>query len=295
MGTNLASIVSASAARDAAAPAVRLGGRTLTYGELEDGTARVATLLRERGVQPGDRVGVMLPNVLEFPLAYYGVLRAGGVVVPMNVLLKRREIAFYLEDSGAKLILAWHGFIDEARAGADEVGAELIEVEPESSRRRWRRSSRPPRRPTVDDEDTAVILYTSGTTGKPKGAALAHRNLDENSEIISRTTLLIDAGDVVLGALPLFHTFGQTVAMNASMRVGAVLTLVPKFDPGEALATIERDGVTHFYGVPTMYGAMLHHPEREKFDTSTLRLCKTGGASMPVEVLHGFEEAFEPN
>ena len=138
-----------------------------------------------------------------------------------------------------------------------------------------------------------MILYTSGTTGKPKGAELSHRNLDENSEIISRTTLLIDAGDVVLGALPLFHTFGQTVAMNASMRVGACLTLVPKFDPGEALATIERDGVTHFYGVPTMYGALLHHPEREKYDASTLRLCKTGGASMPVEVLHGFEKAFD--
>jgi long-chain acyl-CoA synthetase len=292
MGTNLASIVSASAARDAAAPAVRLGDRTMTYGELEDGVARVATLLREHGLEPGDRVGVMLPNVLEFPLAYYGVLRAGGIVVPMNVLLKRREIAFYLEDSGAQLLLAWHGFVDEAREGAAQVGAELIAVEPEEFAATLGALEPTAEIAEVDEEDTAVILYTSGTTGKPKGAELAHRNLDENSEIISRTTLVIDAGDVVLGALPLFHTFGQTVAMNASMRVGAVLTLVPKFDPGEALATIERDGVTHFYGVPTMYGAMLHHPEREKFDTSTLRLCKTGGASMPVEVLHGFEEAF---
>ena len=292
MGTNLASIVTASAARDAAAPAVRLGGRTLTYGDLEDGIARVATLLRKHGLQPGDRVGVMLPNVLEFPLAYYGVLRAGGIAVPMNVLLKRREISFYLEDSGAKLILAWHGFVDEAREGADEVGAELIAVEPEGFAATLAALEPTPETAEVDDEDTAVILYTSGTTGKPKGAELAHRNLDENSEIISRTTLRIAAGDIVLGALPLFHTFGQTVAMNASMRVGAVLTLVAKFDPGEALATIERDRVTHFYGVPTMYGAMLHHPEREKFDTSTLRLCKTGGASMPVEVLHGFEEAF---
>src|ERR1700750_2366170 len=132
MGTNLASIVSASAARDAAAPAVRLGGQTMTYGELEDGIARVATLLREHGLEPGDRVGVMLPNVLEFPLAYYGVLRAGGIVVPMNVLLKRREIAFYLEESGAKLLLAWHGFAEEARNGATDAGAEPIEVEPES-------------------------------------------------------------------------------------------------------------------------------------------------------------------
>jgi long-chain acyl-CoA synthetase len=292
MGTNLASTLSATAARDAAAPAVRLGERTLTYGELDDGSARVATLLREHGLQPGDRVGVMLPNVPEFPLAYYGVLRAGGIVVPMNVLLKRREISFYLEDSGAKLLLAWHGFLDDARAGAEDAGTVLIGVEPEEFGATLAALEPAPEIAEVDAEDTAVILYTSGTTGKPKGAELSHRNLDENSEIISRTTLQISAGDVVLGALPLFHTFGQTVAMNASVRVGAVLTLVAKFDPGEALATIERDGVTHFYGVPTMYGAMLHHPEREKFDTSTLRLCKTGGASMPVEVLHGFEDAF---
>src|ERR1700753_3204894 len=132
MGPNLASIVAASAARDAAAPAVRLGDRTLTYGDLDDRSARLATLLREHGLERGDRVGVMLPNVPEFPIVYYGVLRAGGIAVPMNVLLKRREIAFYLEDSGAKMLLAWHGFIDEARGGADDAGTELIGVEPEA-------------------------------------------------------------------------------------------------------------------------------------------------------------------
>jgi long-chain acyl-CoA synthetase len=142
------------------------------------------------------------------------------------------------------------------------------------------------------EDDTAVILYTSGTTGKPKGAELTHANLARNAEVSARTTSEIQAGDVVLGALPLFHSFGQTVAMNASLRVGACLTLVPKFDPGEALATMQRDGVTHFYGVPTMYGALLHHPGCEGFDTSALRICITGGASMPVEVLRGFEEAF---
>jgi long-chain acyl-CoA synthetase len=292
MGTNLASIVTASVARDAAAPAVRLGERTLTYGALDDGSARVATLLRERGLGPGDRVGVMLPNVLEFPLAYYGVLRAGGVVVPMNVLLKRREIAFYLADSGAKLLLAWHGFADEARAGAADAGAELVAVEPEELAAALAAVAPSREVADTDEEDTAVILYTSGTTGKPKGAELSHRNLDENSEIVSRTTCLVNEGDVVLGALPLFHSFGQTVGMNGSLRRGACLTLVPKFDPAEALATIDRDRVTHFYGVPTMFGALLHCPERENFDTSSLRVCITGGASMPVEVLHGFEEAF---
>jgi long-chain acyl-CoA synthetase len=292
MGTNLAEIPTASAARSPQAPAVRLGGAGLTYAELDDRGARLATLLTQRGLEPGDRVGVMLPNVLEFPIAYYGVLRAGGIVVPMNVLLKRREIAFYLEDSGAKLLFVWHEFADEAREAAAEAGTELVEVEPAGFAALLQGLDPSPGMAGTAEDDTAVILYTSGTTGKPKGAELTHANLAGNAEICARTTCEIGPGDVVLGALPLFHSFGQTVAMNASLRVGACLTLVPKFDPGETLETMRRDGVTHFYGVPTMFGALLHHPERERFDISSLRTCITGGASMPVEVLRGFEQAF---
>jgi long-chain acyl-CoA synthetase len=292
MGLNLASTVTESAARVPATVAVRLGPLELTYADLDDRSARLATLLREKGLERGDRVGVMLPNVLEFPISYYGVLRAGAVVVPMNVLLKRREIAFYLEDSGAKLLLAWQGFCEEARGGAADAGAELIEVEPESFAELLGAREPSSELADTDEEDTAVILYTSGTTGKPKGAELTHFNLSRNAEISSRTTSNVKEGDVVLGALPLFHSFGQTVSMNASLRVGATLTLLPKFDPGEALEIMQRDRVTHFYGVPTMYGAVLHHPDRESYETSTLRTCITGGASMPVEVLRGFEEAF---
>jgi long-chain acyl-CoA synthetase len=289
---NLASILTASAERSADAPAVRLGGIELSYGELDARSGRLAALLRARGIEGGDRVGVMLPNVPEFPVAYYGVLRVGGIVVPMNVLLKRREIAFYLEDSGARLLLAWHGFAEEARRGAADAGAELIEVEPESFAAVLADYEPSPEVDETADDDTAVILYTSGTTGRPKGAELTHANLWRNADVSSRTTCEVTAGDVVLGALPLFHSFGQTVGMNASLKVGACLTLVPKFDPGEALETMQRDRVTHFYGVPTMFGALLHHPERERFDTSMLRTCVTGGASMPVEVLGGFEDAF---
>ncbi len=292
MGLNLASIVTESAARVPGNAAVRLGQAELTYAELDERSARLAALLRERGLQPGDRVGVMLPNVLEFPISYYGVLRAGCVVVPMNVLLKRREIAFYLEDSGAKLLLAWHGFAEEARGGADDAGAELIEVESESFAAMLSEHEPTLELAETDEDDTAVILYTSGTTGKPKGAELTHLNLSRNADVASRTTCEIEAGDIVFGGLPLFHSFGQTVGMNATLKVGACLSLVPKFDPGEALETIQRDGITHFYGVPTMYGALLHHPGRDDYDTSTLRTCVTGGASMPVEVLRGFEEAF---
>ncbi len=293
MGLNLASTLTESAARYAERPAIRLGGAEMTYGELDRLSARLATMLREKGVEPGDRVGVMLPNVSEFPIAYYGVLRAGAVVVPMNVLLKRREIAFYLQDSGAKLLLAWHGFCAAGTAeGAEDAGAELIEVEPASFAELLAAHEPDEGVAETAGDDTAVILYTSGTTGQPKGAELTHANLTRNADVSARTTSEIGPGDTVLGALPLFHSFGQTVAMNASLSVGACLTLVPKFDPDEALATMERDGVTHFYGVPTMYGALLNHPKREDYDTSSLRICITGGASMPVEVLRGFEDAF---
>jgi len=292
MGQNLASLLSERAERSPGAPAVRFGEFELSFGQLDDASARMATLLRDRGLQPGDRVGVMLPNVPQFPVAYYGVLRAGGVVVPMNVLLKRREIAFYLEDSGTKFLLAWHGFAAEARGGADDAEAEPIEVEPDAFAELLAGVDPTPRLAEVADDDTAVILYTSGTTGKPKGAELTHANLLANADVCMRTTSEIGPGDVVFGGLPLFHSFGQTVAMNASLKVGACLSLVPKFDPGEALETIQRDRVTHFYGVPTMFGALLHHPERERYETSSLRTCITGGASMPVEVLRGFEQAF---
>jgi long-chain acyl-CoA synthetase len=290
---NLASIVTESAARVPDSTAVRLGELELSYAELDNRSARLAALIGEAGLQPGERVGVMLPNVPDFPIAYYGVLRAGGVVVPMNVLLKRREIAFYLGDSGAKFLIAWHGFGAEARAGAEETGAELIEVEPTAFAATLDAIEPAAGVAEIDAEDTAVILYTSGTTGQPKGAELTHFNLSRNADVASRTTCTVEQGDVVLGSLPLFHSFGQTVSMNASMRVGATLTLLPKFDPGEALETMQRDRVTHFYGVPTMYGALLHHPGREEYDTASLRTCVTGGASMPVEVLRGFEDAFD--
>jgi long-chain acyl-CoA synthetase len=293
MGLNLASLLTESASRVPDSPAVRLGDDELSFAELDDRSARLATLLHEKGITPGDRVGLMLPNVPEFPIAYYGVLRAGGVVVPMNVLLKRREIAFYLGDSEARLLLAWHGFAAEAREGAAEAGAEPIEVEPQSFA-----AALTGREPTAEpahteERDTAVILYTSGTTGKPKGAELTHLNLFRNADISGRTTCEVSGGDVVLGALPLFHSFGQTVSMNGSLMAGACLTMLPRFEPTEALETMQRDRVTHFYGVPTMYAALLHHPERERFDTSTLRTCQSGGASMPVEIMRGFEAAFD--
>jgi long-chain acyl-CoA synthetase len=141
------------------------------------------------------------------------------------------------------------------------------------------------------DDDTAVLLYTSGTTGQPKGAELTHANLTLNAQGAAD---LFDLGTegIVLGALPLFHSFGQTCGMNATVSGGGTLTLLPRFEPGKALEIIQRDRVNVFQGVPTMYGAMLHYPERERYDVSTLRLCGSGGSAMPVELLRGFDEAF---
>ncbi len=289
---NLASILTDAAERDPAHVAVKLDDTEVTYAMLDEATARFAGLLADRGFQAGDRVGIMLPNVPYFPVCYYGVLRAGGVVVPMNVLLKRREVAFYLRDSGARLMFAWEGFAQDARNGADETQAECVIVSPGSLDQLL--AAAEPRHDVADrdPQDTAVILYTSGTTGTPKGAELTHANLQRNAEV-SSAMFGLGAAAVTLGALPLFHSFGQTCALNCTIVSGGTLTLLPRFDPGEALEIIERDRVNLFEGVPTMYNAMLHHPERDRFDTSTLEVCASGGSAMPVELMRGFEQAFQ--
>ena len=288
---NLASVLTETAKRAGDRTAIKLDDVEVTYAQLDDGSARVAALLEQKGVKPGDRVGVMLPNVPYFALAYYGVLRAGGVVVPMNVLLKGRETAFYLQDPEAKALFAWGDFEDAASTGAQESGAELILVKPGEFEKLL--AGVEPATDVVDrdEQDTAVILYTSGTTGKPKGAELTHANLLRNADVIVNLSD-ISEDDVLLGALPLFHSFGQTCGLNGGMKAGATLSMIPRFDPGKALEIIERDGVTIFQGVPTMYTAMLNHEGKEDVDVSTLRLCVSGGSAMPVEVLRGFEEAF---
>jgi long-chain acyl-CoA synthetase len=211
--------------------------------------------------------------------------------VPMNVLLKEREVAYYLSDSGARLLFAWHGFADAAHAGSAQADADCLLVEPGPFEALLGRSERVAEVAPRDPDDTAVILYTSGTTGTPKGAELTHDNLLRNVDIA--TALFgLDGDAVTLGALPLFHSFGQTCGLNATIRARGCLTLIPRFDPGHALEIIQRDRVTVFEGVPTMYAALLNHPRRAEFDASTLRVCVSGGAALPVEVMRSFEQAF---
>ncbi|HYV15982.1 MAG TPA: long-chain fatty acid--CoA ligase [Conexibacter sp.] len=292
MGRNLASLLTETAARAPECTAIKLDDVELTFAQLDGASAHVVGLLEQHGFQPGDRVGLMLPNVPYFPVVYYGILRAGGTVVPMNVLLKEREVAYYLEDSGAKLLFAWHDFVADAQPGAEAAGAELIVVAPGAFEAQVGAAPARTELADVADEDTAVILYTSGTTGKPKGAELTHANLEGNARTKVETLIQLGDGDVILGALPLFHSFGQTSALNAGMMAGACLTLLPRFEAAKALAMIARDRVTVLLGVPTMYTAMLAVPRSERPDTSSLRTCISGGASLPIEILRAFESQF---
>ncbi len=293
MSLNLGSILLAAAAERPDHTAIRLGDRAISYAELDRAARGVANALRLRGLEPGQTVALMVPNVPEFTIAYYGILYAGCAVVPLNVLLSAPEVTYHVQDSDAQLLVAHPLFQDPASQGAQGAGipvawtegggpddlAGMMDVEPIETPH-----------PTSAD-DTAVILYTSGTTGKPKGAELSHSNLFVNCAVVVPKLLPLDRDDVALATLPLFHSFGQTCIQNATIACQGTFTLLPRFSPDEAMEIIERDKVTLFAGVPTMYFAILHH-EGEARDLSSLKYCMAGGAPMPVEVMKAFEEKF---
>ena len=290
--TNLSSLLDEAAADQPDRPALRMDDLVLTYAQWREAAGRMSTLLASAGIEPGDRVGLMLPNVPAFPIAFYGALTAGAVVVPMNPLLKSREVGYYLTDSGARVVLAAQAAAGEAAKGAADAGARAITVATPDLADLLADHAPATEQPGREDDDDAVILYTSGTTGKPKGAQLTHANLVRNAALTARTLLKNNPDDVMMGCLPLFHVFGLTCGLNATVAAGGTLTLLPRFDPAKALEIIQRDKVTIFEGVPTMYAAILHHPEADPAMAATLRVCVSGGASMPVEILRGFEEKF---
>jgi long-chain acyl-CoA synthetase len=290
--TNFAHELARAAAEAGERPAVRLDDTVLTYALLDAGASRAAGLLRAHGVGAGDRVGLQLPNVPFFPIVYFGALKLGAVVVPMNPLLKDREVAYHLQDSGAKVLVAWHGFAEAAQGGAEQAGAECILVAPDDFLQRLAGAEPVEETAERDDEDPALIIYTSGTTGTPKGATLSHRNITAAAHA-GRDLVGADADSVTVATLPLFHVFGMNSAMNVPLVARGSITLIPRFDPQAALAVIQRDRATTFVGVPTMYTAMLHAPDRADHDVSSLELCVSGGAPMPAEVLRAFDEAFD--
>jgi len=273
-------------------PAVRLDEIVLSYQELLEAAGRVAATLRAEGVQPGDRVCLVLPNVPAFPVLFYGSLMAGCVVVPLNPLLRDGELVTYLSDSGSRLVFAWEQSAAAAVSAAQSAGARCVLVGAEGlPAGQLADTAATATQHVSEDDDTAVLLYTSWVTGKPRGAQLTQANLGSNAAT-SAAILGCTSTDVIMGCLPLFHMFGLTGGLNASISAGACLTLLPRFHPAKALQIIDRDKVSIFEGVPTMYSALLLAQNRDSYDVSALRTCITGGSPMPVDVMRTFEEAF---
>ncbi|MEU8299988.1 long-chain fatty acid--CoA ligase [Micromonospora sp. NPDC048909] len=296
---SLAMVLAESARRHADTVAVVDGEIRVTYAELWLEARSYAAGLRELGVGPGDPVALLAPNVVDFPRVYYGALAAGAVLVPVHLLLTPDEAGHVLRDSGAKLLVCHTSQLALGAAAAEKAGVALVTVGPAATgvaARRLENVSEPlaplPSYVTRAAEDTAVVLYTSGTTGVPKGALLTHLNL-----VMNATVNVFDANDaretdVVLGCLPLFHSFGQTVAMNGTFRIGATLVLLGRFTGAEAIDLMLRERVDVFHGVPTMYVALLE-AARGRTALPRLRLCVSGGASLPVAVLERFHAAFD--
>ncbi|MBT2501125.1 long-chain fatty acid--CoA ligase [Curtobacterium sp. ISL-83] len=300
---SVAAILAESAARYPDDVAVIVGDQRTTYAELWAETLAYAGALRARGVAEGDRVAMLLPNVADFPRVYYATLALGAVAVPVHALLKRREIEYVLRDSGASLLVCAAPLLTEGAAGAALAGVDVISVlAPAASgasddgpdRLEALAASATPLTTYVprDPFDTATILYTSGTTGQPKGAEGSHFALLEQVNTNLMTTFDMHRGDVLLGALPLFHTFGQTCTMNTGFRAGATIVMLPRFDGDTALAAMVEHECGIFMGVPTMYMALLDAATRTDARPS-LRYAISGGASLPLAVLERFQSVFD--
>jgi long-chain acyl-CoA synthetase len=248
---------------------------------------------------PGDRVALLLPNVPDFPRVYYAVLSLGAVVVPVHALLVAREIGFVLTDSHATLLIAGGPLLAQGVPGAQQAGVPLLAVMGGADdgaavdRLDVLAEQAEPIGTYVEREpdDEAVILYTSGTTGAPKGAVLTQLNMTMNALVSSTSVLRLTADDVILGCLPLFHSFGQTCAMNAGFYAGSTLVLLPRFDGPAALDLIVAESVNAFMGVPTMYIGLLAAARADE-RRPTLRIAVSGGASLPVAVIDHFKEVF---
>jgi long-chain acyl-CoA synthetase len=275
---------------------------SMTFADLNAATDRVAANLRRGGIGPGTAVGLQLANVPEFLLAYFGILKAGGVVVPMNIMLKSPEIAHYLRDSEARALITTTGFAADAAKGAADAGVRQIYVEPsgrpaqtdiDTDFAELLASDQPlrPRYEQRDPGDTAVLLYTSGTTGKPKGVELTHFQLYMNAEAHRRGFGMTDA-DIMIAVAPMFHTLGLSGVLNATILAGGTLRLLERFEPGRMLEIIQQDHATIFHGVPTMYHALLHYPDAAGYDTSSLRIAGSAGAALPAELMDDLERKF---
>jgi long-chain acyl-CoA synthetase len=279
--------------------AAAAGGRTAllgadprgwTYAGLRDAAAAMAGAAAGGGVAPGDRVMIVAPSVPEFVAAYFGLQAAGAVVVTANTMATRAELEYVLHDAGCSLVVAWHGVGPAAQQAAAAAGLTFWRLRPGLPDIDGGAPARAPHDAAWDD--TAVILYTSGTTGRPKGAQLTQRNLRACAKMF-REAVRLGPDDVFGTALPLFHVFGQAVVLGGTMLAGGSLSLLERFEPDALLRLVRRDRVSVLAGVPTMYNALLRAgTDAGPQDFASLRLAASGGASLPAEVIRGFGERF---
>jgi len=316
---NLASMIAHHARLAPQKEAIVWNDIRLTYGQLEAMSNKVANALVSLGIGHGDKVALSCPNVPYFPIVYYGIMKAGAVVVPLCVLFKPREIEYHLNDSDAKAIFVFEGteelpmgrMAKEAFERVDSCENLIVLTKepagaspfPEHKTLTQLISNQPDKfeiYPTKP-EDTCAILYTSGTTGQPKGAELTHFNIMSNAATTYQIHLpVLDFTDgeqmTCLITLPLFHTTGQTVQMNTNMYAGNRSVLLPRFEPRSTLETMEKEKVNFWVGVPTMYWALLKYAEDTGYDVSriaeNMKVASSGGAPMPVEVMKAFEAKF---
>lgn len=296
---SIANILAESARRYPDKDALVLGETRLTYAQVWAMARRYAAVLRTDGIGPGSRVALLLPNIPHFAFAYYGALALGATVVPVHALLRADEIAFTLSDSQCSALITAAPLLSEAAKGAEIAAVPLYSVmdgdadDSGVARIDHLAMHIDPIDHLVqrDPEDEAVILYTSGTTGKPKGAVLTHDNILWNVQVIAFDTVRLEHEDVLIGVLPLFHSFGQTVVLNGGFRVGATIALMPRFDGPGALEVMNAEAVTVFAGVPTMYMALLA-AAADADAIPKLRLAASGGAAIPVAVIEKVKDVF---
>lgn len=285
---NIAADVWANADTGADRIAIR-SPRTITFGQLRSTNQQVAGAIRAAGISPLDRVLFIAPSIPEFPEVYYGLHAAGVTVITMNTMSTEPEIGYVLDDSGTSLVIAWHECAASARRAAAERGLPFWDLEPGFSF-----DAEPLLEAHEHDaQDTALILYTSGTTGRPKGAELTAANLTDTVTSF-QPVLSIGPDDRFGTGLPLFHVYGQAVCMNTALATGTSFSVVHPFDPKVMLDVMVADELTTLAGVPTMWNAMLHvEGGYTPDDFAALRLATSGGASLPVEVIRAFKDRFD--
>ena len=310
---NLSVILQNSARSYPNKAALTFGTTTLSYGQVEKASNQVANGLRSMGINKGDRVALSCLNIPYFPIIYFGILKAGGIVVPLSVLLKADEVAYHLQDSGAKVYICFEGTSalpmgKEGKAGFDKaLNCEklfVISAKPDGKvdlegcatyHDLIAGQSSEIEVAQTSPDDVAVIIYTSGTTGQPKGAQLTHSNLFLNA-MLSADLFEISPEDNQLIVLPLFHIFAMTTLLNAGFYRGASSVLLPRFDGAAALKLMDEHKITFFAGVPTMYWGLLNAVEEFGDITAiskNLRMAISGGASLPQTILEGFEAKFK--